>query len=413
MTDVEILDGAEDRIREHRSAETELHLTDGAGKPLANVRLRVRLLRHAFKLGCNAYCLGAIDDPRREAAYEERFAALLNYATLPFYWASYEQRPGETRSARLATLADWCRDRGITTKGHPLVWHETFPEWARPMEDADVLKRLRERVTEIVSAFRGRIDTWDVVNEATVSARFDNAVGRWMSAEGAAACVSRCLDLAHGANPQATLLYNDFNVSEAYETLLQTLCDTDAPMHVVGIQSHMHKGTWPIARAWDVCETYARFDRPLHFTETTVLSGRFKTPDDNDWHRVHTDWPTTSEGEAAQMAYAQRFYTTLFSHPAVEAITWWDFSDHGAWQGAPAGLVRDDMTPKPLYDWLVDAFHRRWSTDARLTTDASGVATLRGFFGDCEVTGKRDSGETFRTTFTFDRRGSRRIELRV
>ena len=42
----------------------------------------------------------------------------------------------------------------------------------------------------------------------------------------------------------------------------------------------------------------------------------------------------------------------IFSHPAVEAITWWDFSDRGAWQRAPAGFLRDDLSPKPAYERL-------------------------------------------------------------
>ena len=109
-------------------------------------------------------------------------------------------------------------------------------------------------------------------------------------------------------------------------------------------------GQWPLEKAWTVCETYGRFGKPLHFTELTVLSGRLKDPNDNDWHKARTDWPSTPEGEAAQAEYGAKLYTVLFSHPAVEAITWWDFSDYRSWQGAPSGLVREDMTPKPLYD---------------------------------------------------------------
>ncbi|MGQ9813936.1 MAG: endo-1,4-beta-xylanase [Candidatus Roseilinea sp.] len=153
---------------------------------------------------------------------------------------------------------------------------------------------------------------------------------------------------------------------------------------------------WPVERAWAICETYARFGLPLHFTELTVLSGRLKAADDNDWHFVHSDWHSTAEGEAAQLEYGSQLYTLLFSHPAVEAITWWDFADYGAWQGAPSGLVRKDMTPKPLYDWLMDAFHRRWTTRARTTTDDAGHVSLRAFYGDYAVTARLPSGDVLR-----------------
>ena len=57
-----------------------------------------------------------------------------------------------------------------------------------------------------------------------------------------------------------------------------------------------------------------------------------------------------------------KFYTALFAHPAVQAITWWDFSDLGAWLGAPAGWLRRDMSPKPVYDRLM-AFDQRRMVD--------------------------------------------------
>ena len=65
-----------------------------------------------------------------------------------------------------------------------------------------------------------------------------------------------------------------------------------------------------------------------------------------------TDWPTTPEGEQRQAAEAESFYGVLLAHPAVEAITWWDFPD-GCWLNAPSGLVRKDMTPKPAYERLL------------------------------------------------------------
>jgi endo-1,4-beta-xylanase len=413
----QILDTAEGRIREHRTGEARLEFVDGDGKPAKGWRGRIRLLRHEFLLGCNAFLIEGIEDAALQRDYAERYAALLNYATLPFYWGFYEPQPGhEEKRERLERMAEFCRRHNILTKGHPLVWHEVFPDWAKPMQDDEVLARLERRVHGIVSHFAGRIDIWDVVNEATVSERFDNAVGRWMKREGAADCVGQALRWAHEANPSARLLYNDFNVwgadfapGEAYPLLVARLQQTNAPMDALGIQSHMHKQTWPLEKVWETCERYAGFGLPLHWTETTVLSGRPKAPEDNDWHKVHTDWPTTPDGEQAQLRYGRDFYTVLFSHPAVEAVTWWDFSDLHAWQGAPSGLIRKDMSPKPLYEWLMDAFHKRWTTDARVQTDAAGQVTVRCFYGDYEFEGKAESGAAIKGAFTFCRHGPKQV----
>jgi hypothetical protein len=113
-----------------------------------------------------------------------------------------------------------------------------------------------------------------------------------------------------------------------------------------------------------------------------VLSGRRKT---YRGHERRTDWPTTKEGEKSQLEYVQKLYRLLFSHPSVEAITWWDFPD-GCWQGAPAGLVRSDLTPKPIYERLLEMVKGEWWTQSRGRTDGKGEYRFRGFCGEYDVT---------------------------
>lgn len=406
-----LLEGAEQRIRKHRTSDFELHCTGPDGKPAAGAELEVTLQQHAFRFGANGFLINSIKDGSLQQAYRDRFAGLLNYATLPFYWGGYEPSPDHSEHERLKHMALWCRDNNITAKGHPLVWHEVFPAWAAELDDEEVLERLEARVREIVDRFAGLIDTWDVVNEATVSQRFDNAVGAWIKEHDASRCVLNALEWAHEANPQAELLYNDFNVSEAFEELMQGLVEWEAPVHAVGIQSHMHKNIRPLQVFWDICETYARFKLPLHWTEATILSGRFKAEDDNDWHKRHDDWHTTPEGEAAQCAFGEQFYTLLFSHPAVEAVTWWDFSDHSAWQGAPAGLVRADMSPKPLYERLDTLINKEWTTRTKVKTDSTGMARLSCFFGELGIKAILASGAACSASFSALKKGGRTLKI--
>jgi GH35 family endo-1,4-beta-xylanase len=154
---------------------------------------------------------------------------------------------------------------------------------------------------------------------------------------------------------------------------------------VIGIQSHMHGGYRGSDWVWEMCERLARFKKPLHWTETTIQSGRMRR--DMRWSgRPFDDWPTTPEGEARQGREVAEFYTVLFSHPAVEAITWWDFSDDRAWLGAPAGLVRKDMTPKPAYEALMKLVKGKWWTKPQtLTADPAGRVRFTGHLGDYEV----------------------------
>lgn len=376
MDGTTLLAEAQARIDACRKADVTIAVHTADGRPAPGARVRVEQRTHAFLFGCNAFPVLTYTDPEQEARYQRAFTGLCNYATLGFYWGAYEAQPGETRREHLARQARWCREQGITVKGHPLVWHELYPAWG-PAATEETRERLRERVTDIVSGFAGLIDIWDVVNEATVSARYDNGVGHWATRDGTVALVSEALGWARAAHPQATLLYNDYNLSLTYEELAAALTARNS-VDALGIQSHMHTGEWTLKRVWEACETYARFGKPLHFTETTAISG------EHGWERERP-WRSTPEGEARQAAYVEQFYTLLFSHPAVHAITWWDLMD-GGWMGAPAGLVRADLTPKPAYERLQALINGQWRTDTEVTTDAEGNATVRGFYGDYAVT---------------------------
>jgi endo-1,4-beta-xylanase len=144
---------------------------------------------------------------------------------------------------------------------------------------------------------------------------------------------------------------------------------------------------------------------PIHFTETTILSGT-REARNNAWG------PTTPEAEAAQAEQAANFYTMLFAHPAVHAVTWWDFSDYHAWQRAPAGLLREDMTPKPVYERLIDLVHKKWWTRTEARTDDTGSASFPAFYGRYRVSAELASNQTATEEFQVQRGQPNQITLR-
>jgi len=385
------------RIDRYRKENAVVKVVDRKGAPVRGATVRIVQTKHAFLFGCNAFGLFSHRDPDREALYRRRFTDLFNYATLAFYWGAYEPNQGQTNEASLKKQAEWLKSQGIPAKGHPLVWHEVYPGWA-PKDPDQASTLLRKRIEDIVPKFKGLIDIWDVINEATVSAKFDNGVGNWIKRDGVEKVVGATLDWAHKANPKAALLYNDYNVSPEYLKLAGELVKSKKPVSALGIQSHMHGGDWDLKYVWKICEDYSKFGKPLHWTEATMISGEF------GWMRPRP-WPTTPEGEARQAEYVPKFYSVLFSHPAVEAITWWDLMD-GAWQGAPAGLVRADYSPKPAYERLVKLIKKEWMTRETASTDSTGSCKWRGFLGDYAVI-VESGGKQVEKRFTL-KRGNKR-----
>ncbi len=386
MTEAEILATADARIEKYRKAEAVIQVLDEYGNPVKNASVKITQTRHSFHFGANAFMLNTLNGEKL-SLYKKRFADLLNFGTLPFYWGKYEPEKGVTRKDQVTRMARWCKVNGITTKGHPLAWYQVYPKWAP--DDPDEVKALtKARIYDIVRDFKGLIDIWDVANEATRWNHndYDNGLTKWWLRDGPANAVKECLVWARYANPEAILLYNDWNVSQETEKFIEELIKLKAPFDAIGIQSHMHRGEWTIEHAWNVCERFSRFKKPLHFTELTVLSG------EHGWKKPEP-WPTTPEGEKKQAEYVEKFYTVLFSHPAVEAIVWWDLQD-GNWMRAPAGLVREDISPKPAYEALMKLIKGKWWTVLDLKTGRDGVCKFRGFLGDYEVIASHKGRET-------------------
>lgn len=384
-SDEELLNAADTRIEKCRKADATVRVTDSSGKPIAGAKVSVEQTRHAFLFGSNIFMWGHCKDEKAEDAYRGRFAELLNYATIGFYWPSYEPQQGKPRHEYAEQVARWCKENGIATKGHPLAWNFADPKWLP--NDPDAIRRLQmARIEDCVGRFAGMIDRWDVVNEVTHHDReefFRNSpkMSAMWKKVGKIEFTRECFEHARKAGPKATLLINDYRTDPAYEKVIEQLVDKQGKRlyDTIGIQSHMHGGTWTNRQIWDVCDRFARFGVPLHFTETTILSGE-------KGYERKGPWPSTPEGEAWQAKEAVRLYTMLFSHPAVEAITWWDFSDYHAWQGAPAGFLRADMSPKPAYEELKKLIKGKWWTKTSVETDASGKAAFRGFLGSYRVT---------------------------
>lgn len=414
----EILSEADARIARYRTGQAVLRLIGPDGQVVpAGESVILEQTGHAFLFGSNIFSLNRMKSSEDNAAYARRYAELLNYATLPFYWWSYQARQDQPAHARIEEVAKWCREHRILCKGHPLAWNWVDPKWL-PDDPALVMQKQLQRIEIEVDRFKGQIDIWDVVNEATHYDRPEplEAAPKLTTAirqTGVGEYVRSAFRAARRANPKATLIINDYRVDEAFaEQVIKQLKNEDGlPLYdVIGIQSHQHGGAWPVDKIWEVCERFAVFGKPLHFTETTFVSGEQGW----DLKKQRKDpgfvWASTPEGERRQAEDVARFYTVLFSHPAVQAITWWDFSDQHAWQGAPAGLLRSDMSPKPAYDALKTLIKEKWWT-ARVQTSTAdrGMVDFRGFFGRYRLT----TGNGWTGEFEFHRDTEKPIVVRL
>ena len=373
---------------EHRKASGVIRVRDAQGRPVANARLRLCQKSHDFLFGCGAFdALACANEKKGDPFYSDRLAKwlnLFNYGTLPFYWGRYEPQEGNPAFESTMNAARLLVESGARLKGHPLCWHTVCADWLMQYDDKTILDKQLERIHREVIAFAGVIDVWDVINEVVIMPefdRYDNAVTRICRRYGRVPLVKAVFEAAKAANPKALLLINDFNLSDKYAELIRDCLDAGVPIGAIGLQTHQHQGYMGAEKLGEVLRRFEGFGLPLHFTENTLVSGHLMPGhivDLNDYQVP--EWPTTPEGEARQAREWEEMLRLLFDHPAVEAVTAWDFTD-GGWLGAPSGLLAADNRPKPAYRALERLIRDEWHTECDVTTDENGCAGVCGYKG--------------------------------
>lgn len=403
----------EQNIEEHRKGDVTLEIVDARGRPLSGAKVDARQTSHEFLFGGNAFVLGQLGSPDKNRAYEEAFVKLLNFATVPFYWAGTEPTQGELRYAESSReiwrrpppdrFIPWAQKHAITLKGHPLLWHAHNPDWLP--KDPEVVKELfRKRFREIATRYADKIPIWDVVNESqTVYKTFplyseDRAYVTWAYRE-----------ITPLFPKDSILMINEgprFHGVPAAENpffaQLKRLLADGIDIRGIGFQLHYFRRermdsaleTVDPVRWLNAYEDFGAFKLPIYITEVTVPAAG---PD----------------GEALQAEILRDYYRLWFSVPMMAGITYWNFGDGTAVEGeneAKSGLVDEAMQPKLAYRALEKLIHDEWKTRAQTQTAADGAASFRGFFGKYQVT-ITHVGET--KTFEIDHRlaGGKRHRL--
>ena len=382
--DDQLLAGCDARIQQYRTGPIQIHLENASdGTPIQGWNVSFTHVKHEFFFGCNAYAFNSFANSSDDDTYKDFFKNLFNLAVIGFYWPSYENPQGIFHENKINATITWCIQNNITTKGHPLAWTRSIPNWLPLDNNTLVAELLENRITTIVSKYKGLIDHWDVVNEPAHTATFAG----WSRAD----YVRNCLLWANASNPTADhLTVNDYGILGhdfgygPYHNLLADLNALNAPFNSIGFQLHEPRTDWvPATEIWRTMDGFSDLGKPIHITEYSPVSAA--VPITNSWKKGM--WSEENQAE-----YAQRVYKLLFSHPTCGGIIWWDLADSFSWI-EEGGLLRADLTPKPVYTGLDQLINNEWRTLGSQLTDPSGNVQFQGFHGIYNVT--VENGDTF------------------
>ena len=263
--------------------------------------------------------------------------------------------------------------------GHNLIWHAQTPDWVfqdekgNPLTREALLKRMHDHIFAVVGRYKGRIQSWDVVNEALNE---DGTLrqSKWLKIIGED-YIAKAFQYAHEADPQAELNYNDYSLENEPKrngaiALIKKLQAQGIAVAVVGIQGHDGLD-WPSVEAEDATITaFAKLGVKVAITELDIEVLPPVAPGSADVSlRVKADpklnpyvngLPDTVQ-KALAKRYADLFGVYLKHRAAMSRVTFWGVTDGDSWRNNWPVRGRTDYPllfdragqPKPAFDAVI------------------------------------------------------------
>ena len=266
--------------------------------------------------------------------------------------------------------------------GHTLVWQHQTPKWVfedakgNPVDRETLLKRMREHIQTVVGRYKGRVNGWDVVNEALND---DGTLSQtpWLKIIGED-YIAKAFEFAHEADAQAELQYNDYSLENEAKRhgaleLIRKLRAQGVPITGVGLQGH-YGMEWPSVEQLDATiGAFAKLGVKVMITELDVdvlpSVSQHHTADVS----VRAEWEAKlnpyanglpdSVQQTLAKRYADLFGVFLKYRGALTRVTFWGVTDAGSWlnnwpvrgrSNYPLLFDRDGR-PKPAFNAVIEA----------------------------------------------------------
>ena len=269
--------------------------------------------------------------------------------------------------------------------GHCLVWHNQVPAWVFHDEQGNLvgrdvlLQRMHNHIQTVVGRYKGRIKSWDVVNEALNE---DGTLRQspWQRIIGDD-YIAKAFEYAHEADPGAELTYNDYSLENEPKrkgalALLAKLKAQGIAVTSVGLQGHDNL-TWPATEQQDATiSAFAKLGLKVVISELDIdvlpAATRQQSAEvtinikQDPKLNPYVDGLPDSVQKALAERYASLFRVFLKHRDVVSRVTFWGISDADSWRndwpirGRTSYPLLFDRggQPKPAFDAVIRAAAR-------------------------------------------------------
>lgn len=251
----------------------------------------------------------------------------------------------------------WAEANNIAVHGHTLVWHAQSPAWltkdadGKPLTRAEAKANLEEYITAVAGHYKGKVISWDVVNEAVTGGltspwkrAYENGMDEAAGEEGND-YIYDAFVLARIADPDAVLYFNDYNehlssTSQQIYNLVKKYNDRWAAdkrntepgrllIEGVGMQAHY----WSAEERTLINDVKTAIDLfrtlgvEISVSELDIPAGSAGTLD-----------VANSAVKATQaMLYAKLFEIYRENADVITRVTLWGRDDASSWRGGSGG----------------------------------------------------------------------------
>lgn len=235
-------------------------------------------------------------------------------------------------------------------QGHVLVWHSQVPrnlfvdKDGKQISKSGLQKRMENHISTLVDRYKGKIHSWDVVNES-ITPEEGFRKSKWFEIMGPE-FMERAFHLAHEADPNCHLIYNDYGMNNPKRRdfvveLVKKYKKKGVPIHGIGMQGHYNLESPGFKEIEKSIEAFASTGLRVHFTEldVDVLPSKGKQTAEVSTNikydkklNPYVDGLPKEIDDKLTKRYEELFKLFLKHKDKIDRITFWGISDDYSWK---------------------------------------------------------------------------------
>lgn len=186
------------------------------------------------------------DDPEAIRVVKEHFNAIVAENCMKS--ERIQPRQGEFQFGLADQFVEFGEQNNMLINGHTLIWHSQAPRWfftdslGNDVSREELIQRMKDHIGAVAGRYKGRVHTWDVVNEAILDdgswreSKFYEIIGEDF--------VKLAFQFAHEADPEAELYYNDYSMANPGKragvvAMVKDLQQQGVKIDGIGMQGHI------------------------------------------------------------------------------------------------------------------------------------------------------------------------------